>query len=90
MHSEHFFYFSKQYFTDIKYFENIEILKYLENMIYKPVFWGLVLNSASETFFAEIATCELYTSKNAVSLDKKIILKKIVITEKFVEQDMRL
>ena len=32
-------------------------------MFYKPVFLGFVLNSAPETFFAEIDTCELYTSK---------------------------
>ena len=46
------------------------MLNYLENMFYQPVFWDLVLNSAPETFFAEIDTCELYTSKYVVSLDK--------------------
>ena len=60
-------------------------------MFYKPVLLGFVLNSAPETFFAEIDTCE---SLKQVSKQPFWIKQKtnfiLLITEKFLEQDMRL
>ena len=57
--------------------------EYLENIleiswkyVLKASFFGLIANSALETFFAEIDTYELYTiSKYLVSFDKTIKTK---------------